>query len=324
MLVYLIPSAISYCRVCDGDARVIVMFSLRKLIPYLASQYYNSRELRTLFVDKVLLQLPVGPLLHDQSPVPQYMVRLLSEICSASDECCQDLTRCFINKHTNTHENLIEPLFQLLDGKTSDKASDTPSKANPDSQSDPQVIILLRQLLSSMSSEFFAILMRSDICSVLSRSVLMSVRSFNCEHLLVDLEFLQTLFTISRDELQRNTKDQHPPITTSSILSSLEANFQAIILPLIGVLQWNATDPSQERAFVNIDPSMMVLVHDCTLKSLLLLIDLIPDGVVESLLYDKLSTGRISRIFLNDQVFSQSIRFFSFLPSGIFDYFRNY
>lgn len=305
VLIYLIPSAVSYCRICDGDARVIIMFALRKLIPYLASRYYQTRDLRVVFVDKVLLQLPIEQLLHDQSPVPQYMIRLLSEICSVSDDCCQDLTRCFLEKQSHNQENLVEPLFQLLEIHNSEKHASTETPSNKtfhDHQSDPQVIILLRQLLSSMSSELYALLMKQGVCLILSRSILSSIRSLNCEHLLVSLELLQTLFTTSRNEMQRIQNDQHPLITTSAILTSLETNFQSIILPLLGVLHWNPSDPSQERAFMNVDPSMIFLLHDCTLKSLLLLIDLIPDVVVESLLQDKLSTSRISRIFLNEQV----------------------
>jgi hypothetical protein len=123
----------------------------------------------------------------------------------------------------------------------------------------------------------------------------------NSELLLVTLELLLTLLSTSRNELQQHRNDQEGKShrVTSSILTSLETHFQPLLLPLLGVLLWKPSDQSQDR----VDPSVIFILQDCTLKAFLLLIDLIPDLVVESLLQDKHSSSRISRILTNDQVF---------------------
>jgi hypothetical protein len=315
VLLHVIPSAVSYCEVCDGDARVIVMFALRKLIPTLATNYYESHELRSLFLDKVLSHLPIPPLLQDQSPVPQYMIRLLSEISSASPECCQDLvTCCFLDKRsqgrqqqgqsTSPEGNIIQLLFHFLRQETSTSLATDSTPRHDLISSDPQVLILLRQLLSSTSSGasqgLYFLLMKEGICPTLSRSLISSIQSMNSELLLVTLELLLTLLSTSRNELQQHRNDQEGKShrVTSSILTSLETHFQPLLLPLLGVLLWKPSDQSQDR----VDPSVIFILQDCTLKAFLLLIDLIPDLVVESLLQDKHSSSRISRILTNDQV----------------------
>jgi hypothetical protein len=380
MLLHVIPSAVSYCEVCDGDARVIVMFALRKLIPSLAPNYYQSRDLRAIFLDKVLCHLPIPPLLKDQSPVPQYMIRLLSEIASASPDCCQDLISCcFLHKplqqgqgqgqqiqrqgKKSEEENVIQLLFHFLLQEPMTPPLTTAAGAGESApprheliSSDPQVLILLRQLLSSVpsspspspsspssvspSEELYLLLMRQGLCSVLNRSLLSSIQSMNSDLLLVTLELLLTLLATSRSQLHRlshqqqqlrrhNNDGNHDNSTSrasasaSAILTSLETHFQPLLLPLLTVLLWKPTPPSLATAAVTGtataasqsgeqgDPllllssssSVIFLLHDCILKTILLLIDLIPDLVVESLLQDKPSSAsRFSRIFRNDQV----------------------
>lgn len=311
---YVIPSAVSYCEVCDGDARVIVMFALRKLIPTLATNYYQSDELRSIFFDKVLYHLPIAPLLQDQSPVPQYMIRLLSEISSASPECCRDLVMsCFLDsrqqQNKSADQNIIQLLFHFLLQESSHNSSTAESAPHDLTTSDPQVLILLRQLLSSSSpsQDFYFLLMKEGICLVLSRSLLASIQSKNSELLLVTLELLFTLLSISRSELQRNDQENNSRKVTSSILTSLETHFQCLLFPLLGALLWKPTDQSQDR----VDPSVIFILQDCILKSFLLFIDLIPDLVVDSLLQDKHSSIYISRILMNDQVLPRSPIFFT-------------
>jgi hypothetical protein len=314
ILIHLIPAAVSYCGICDGDARVIIMFALRKLIPTLSQSYYQSRELRAIFVEKILSYLPISQLLQDHSPVPQYMIRLLSEICGACDNSCQDLTRTLIKKHKQTQENILQILFQLLRANPiAEKHSSTPPSSRVAQQeinpSDPQIIILLRQLLSSNSSEFFSIVIQEGISPLLASSVNFAIQAMNSEHLLVTLELLITFLSLSRNEIQKNGKNETNFITTSSLLTNLEVNLRSMIVPMFGVLLWSLSD---DRYPLNVDSSVLFLIHDCALKSLLQLVDLIPDLLVEVLLQDKQSSKRFYRILINDQVSLNLVILFHF------------
>jgi hypothetical protein len=303
ILIHLIPAAVSYCGVCDGDARVIVMFALRKLIPTLSQSFYQSRELRVIFVEKILWHLPIAQLLQDHSPIPQYMIRLLSEICGACDDSCQDLTRTLIKKHKQQsipQESILQIIFQLLRGGHPLTRGAPPPPQQDMSLVDPQIIILLRQLLSSNSSEFFAILIQEGVCPLLTSSINSSIQAMNPDHLLVILEFLITLLSLSRNEIQHNRKNERSNfITTSSLLTTLEVNLRSMVTPMFGVLLWNSSD---DQSLQNVDSSVLFLIHDCVLKSMLQLLDLIPDLLIEVLIQDKNSSRRFYGIMLNEQV----------------------
>jgi hypothetical protein len=70
--------------VCSGDSRVVVVASLRRLLPPLVPSYFRSEELSGLLADDILGRLPLASLLADQPPVPQYAARLLTEVMAAS------------------------------------------------------------------------------------------------------------------------------------------------------------------------------------------------------------------------------------------------
>lgn len=293
ILIHLIPSAITYCRICDGDARVIIMFSLRKFLPSLSSEYFKSNELHNIFTENILLNLPVVELLQDNSPIPQLMIRLLSEISAISDECCQDITQCLITKHQVKHEPILQTIFQLLRSNFLEKSSSSnlrsqsPTDTNP---SDPQIIILLRQLLSSKvtSSTFYYLLLREEICQIITDSILFSIRKLNSEFLLVILDFLYSFLQFSQQEMN------NPKL---NILSSISV-LQSIIIPFMEVLNWNLLSSSMS----NVDPSIIFLIQDSILKSLLLFVELIPETLVDIFLEDKQSSQRFSRILLNEKV----------------------
>jgi hypothetical protein len=80
-----IPAIVRFCGVCSGDSRVVVVGSLRRLIPPLIPLYVDEDgKLQDLLKSEVLWQLPLASLLADHPPVPQYTVRLLTEIMDAS------------------------------------------------------------------------------------------------------------------------------------------------------------------------------------------------------------------------------------------------
>ena len=59
--------------------------SLRRLLPPLVPSYCSDEQLSDLLANEILAKLPLTSLLLTGQPVPQYTIRLLTEIMGASE-----------------------------------------------------------------------------------------------------------------------------------------------------------------------------------------------------------------------------------------------
>jgi hypothetical protein len=303
ILVHLIPSAISYSRVCDGDARVIVMFALRRLLPILLPHYHRSTDLHRLFNDQILANLPISNFLNDHSPVPQYMIRLLSEIASVSEQSCLDLARILTSKYQHSQEPIIQSFFHLINPNShfQDHSGISATRAHSPHESshssDPQVLIFLRQLMTSKPSPFFTILLKEGINQVLAESITFSIEKFNSELLLVLFEFLTSLL----QECQNIDDNALILIPKSQILESFLV-FEQIITPCLILLTW---DTNRTDDIASLDPSILFVLQESVLKCFLLLLELSPDIFAESIVRENqaINRNRFSSILLNDKVY---------------------
>ena len=87
----LVTSIVDFCGVCSGDGRVVVVASLRRLLPPLVPLITEDRNLQSLLTRDVLGKLPLASLLADQPPVPQYTVRLLTDVMDMSAQAAEYL-----------------------------------------------------------------------------------------------------------------------------------------------------------------------------------------------------------------------------------------
>mmetsp|Transcript_12206 Transcript_12206/g.18439 ORF Transcript_12206/g.18439 Transcript_12206/m.18439 type:complete len:1492 (+) Transcript_12206:184-4659(+) len=290
LLTQLIPSVVSFCGACDGDARVIIMFSLRKLLPALV-RLYESAAYHEIFMEKVLKKFPTGMLLQDEAPIPQYTVRLLAEVAAASPSTCSDIAVAMSHFESDAIE-IFGRLLDLLKGSYGLQSnSDRNSAPSPvgDLPPDPQVAVLLKLLIASSSSfndksaaALPGAVFKAGMSHVLVSCTAAAVEKLNAELVVVLLELMLVCVDYA-DHFNNRTNSSSHTSEDAMMEDYLQKNMVHIISVLcqavpsvIEVLSW----PIRHSDMPALDSTMMFLIHDSGASCLNVLIDMMPSTVM--------------------------------------------
>jgi hypothetical protein len=299
LLTRLIPMAVEFCGHCDGDARVIVMFSLRKLLPPLAICYQKSPELHDVFREKVLKGLPVAVLLEDNPPIPQYAVRLLSEVAAVSSACCGDIGTALLTSSSSRHsvDSLLRKLLDLLEGSGEGGGGGgggdgRTSPADDYSPPDPQVAVLLRYLMSGGGSgSVQRHLVAAGLADAVATCMSIAITKGNADMLVIVLDLLNSTLKYAA-EMDHASSDLSRAVITLTNATPL----------LLDILTWGGSAGGR-RSGGSVDPAMLFVLQDSALRALVHLIHLGPDAVVNTLVVSAASkTFSVSLALSNEDV----------------------
>mmetsp|Transcript_26281 Transcript_26281/g.44331 ORF Transcript_26281/g.44331 Transcript_26281/m.44331 type:complete len:1505 (+) Transcript_26281:148-4662(+) len=157
----LVTSVVDFCGVCSGDGRVVVVASLRRLLPPLVPLITKDQHLQALFTRDVLGKLPLASLLADHPPVPQYTVRLLTDVMDSSVQLAEHMALLVCgDKDAGPACNgrvLQTLLFSCLSGDDSTDTDESSAVTTPRSnaiyyEGDAHVARLLTKLLQLRGS----------------------------------------------------------------------------------------------------------------------------------------------------------------------------
>ena len=282
LLTRLLPTAVVFCGDCDGDARVIVIFALRKLLPQLANCYHTSAALHQCFRERVLQAVPLQILLQDNPPIPQYAVRLLAEIASSSESCCMDIAISLCSaQRSHDHFNIFKKLLDLLEGgRTRDRDSNDSAPAGgeytfTDGQ---QVAILLRCLINSKHSDVQRELIDSGLVEAVATTMVLAAGSRNVDMLVVVLDLLYGAMRCVHSEGGRSGQSHIGMRERNRVTAALSG----LAPQLLELLLWRVSS-TESRDRQSLDSTTLYVIHDGAIRALTLLAELQVAAVVDGL-----------------------------------------
>lgn len=274
LLTRLIPTAIEFCGDCDGDARVIVIFSLRKLLPTLAIYYQKTPSLHVVFREKVLKGLPVDLLLKDNPPIPQYIVRLLSEVAAVSSACCLDIGAALVSSASSHHslDSVLRKLLALLEGSGEGVTDGRSSPAEDYMPPDPQVAVLLRFLMGAAGNGAVQKhLVAAGLAEAITACMAIATNKGNTDMLVIVLDLLNGTLKYATET---NQASQEMSRTVATLAKSIPL--------LMGIVTW-AGAAGGRRNGGSIDAAMLFVLQGGAIRGLSHFIVLSPDALVSAL-----------------------------------------
>lgn len=302
----LIPSMSRFGRYCNGDGQVVMLVSLRRLLPWLMDMDKKVLEGSTIpsshFLYSIMHSLPISMLLKDQSPMPQYVIRLLSDVSSLSHATCklvgEELCREVTDRNGKTRDAIVHDVIALLTwglGSSNDPRSGNrinPTHASSSSPADPQVAVLLRHLVEKSGMEIVLLQMGLPMAlvSIFSHTVEMQ----RSELAMVLLDLLLTILQSASLNLQKKDSNSKLNLLTDKEIKVFKQSV-IILSPLINqlflLLNWrprsedNQSNDSAAKASSELlyqeDCTMLFLLWDSVLRCITLFVDLIPDSVIQ-------------------------------------------
>ena len=295
----LIPAVIEYCSACGGDSRVVIVASLRRLLPSLVSLNCGGNLMERL-ADESLCHLPLTSLLSDQAPLPRYTVRLLTDMMNASEHaswCVVDLI-CGGTEESNdsdrpiaTYQLVQTLLLTALTGEdksytSSDRPTTPGNMGGIFIEGDAHVAQLLAKVLHLLSNSRSSrqgahLLFRSGLTSAILTMTNNAYSRKNTEQLfgmitlmIEALVFLKRM--LGNDKTARHVDDNaNAPLQAVTHLISLFPR-------IMSVLVWVADDDSA----VSEASSLLYSIQQGVLDAFSLFLDINPQLVASSLSHD--------------------------------------
>ena len=318
LIFYLLPSLTGLISHPVGDLRVIVSSTMRRIFPttlraflLLESEESVNSVFDTFQQSLISLFTYMKNMLKDQSPIPQYTVRLLVEMITISPSLAPFIAKYFLDSDTfQAVSNLLE-----IPG-------DSDSEVDSSGTVDPQVAILLTSVFehntdpSNVLDSELSTLLASSITSVLFLQN--NSKELNIEIItpLIDLLHCILNFVINSLSVLEERKDNQPQSPSSSSKYNLAEQRRRAVAPLRSVcpaillifvkvmnsieeyVSMRTTEDDDDDFDVENDSMLtsFMYVMDVSSRCLGILFDLFPDAVTNVLL-SKQSLPQITKGF---------------------------
>jgi hypothetical protein len=290
----LLPSIATLTPHPDGDIRVLVAASLRRLIPAALRAIIQTKYKDSAY-NCISRYVPhISSQLSDQSPIPQYTIRLIADTVTVSPTIANEIMKDLkIN-------GCVEVLIQLLrDGRGN--ANDNNSYDNVDDEriQDPQLSILLRFMFErpEMSMKMLQCDAAGAVCNAVLNAVGVTTATSpitsdgqraellvpTVDLMLVILNyFIRSLAAIAESNVSPSSTNSKSPDRTNlseqlhRLATPLRKVCPALFIILAGPKNLNPKDDDEE--------SVLAMLRDSASRCLGILFDIFPDSVTSNLL----------------------------------------
>ena len=283
----LIPTIASLIPHPDGDIRVLVAASLRRLIPA-ALRTVIQTKYKDHAYNCISKYVPyITSQLNDQSPIPQYIIRLIADAVTVSPTITNEIMKDLkIN-------GCVEVLIQLLkDGRG--HSSDTHDE---DRIQDPQLSVLLRYMFER--PEMSMKMLQCDVAGAVASAVLnaigittskspISYDHQRAELLVPSVDLMLIILNYFIRSLAAIAESNKSPNNKSSDTSNLSEQLHRLATPLRTVcpaLFIILAGPKGMNSKEDEDESMLAMLRDSASRCLGILFDIFPDSVTSHLLF---------------------------------------
>ena len=292
----LLPSIAALTPHPDGDIRVLVAASLRRLIPAALRSIIQTKYKDSAY-NCISKYLPhISSQLNDQSPIPQYTIRLIADTVTVSPTIANEMMKDLkIN-------GCVEVLIQLLKDGRGNTSDDTHERYYLDEEriQDPQLSILLRCMFErpEMSMKMLQCDVANAVCNAVLNAVgCSSAKSPNnydgqraellaptVDLMLVVLNyFIRSLAAIAESNASPSSANNKSPDRSNlseqlhRLATPLRKVCPALFIILAGPKNINSKDDDD-------DESVLAMLRDSASRCLGILFDIFPDSVTSHLL----------------------------------------
>ena len=295
----LLPSIATLTPHPDGDIRVLVAASLRRLIPAALRAIIQTKYKDSAY-NCISKYVPhISSQLSDQSPIPQYTIRLIADTVTVSPTIANEIMKDLkIN-------GCVEVLIQLLRDGRGNATDNSYDNVDDERIQDPQLSILLRFMFER--PEMSMKMLQCDVAGAVCNAVLNAVGVTTARSpitydgqraellvptvdlMLVILNyFIRSLAAIAENNVSPSSTNSKSPDRTNlseqlhRLATPLRKVCPALFIILAGPKNLNPKDDDEE--------SVLAMLRDSASRCLGILFDIFPDSVTSNLL----STSEIS------------------------------
>jgi len=290
----LLPSIAALTPHPDGDIRVLVAASLRRLIPAALRAVIQTKYKDSAY-NCISKYLPhISSQLNDQSPIPQYTIRLIADTVTVSPTIANEMMKDLkIN-------GCVEVLIQLLKDGRGHPTDGTHERYYLDEEriQDPQLSILLRFMFErpEMSMKMLQCDIANAVCNAVLNAVGFSSKSPNSydgqraellvptvDLMLVILNyFIRSLAAIAESNTSPSSANSKSPDRSnlSEQLHRLATPLRKVCPALFIIL----AGPKNINSKEDDDESVLAMLRDSASRCLGILFDIFPDSVTSHLL----------------------------------------
>ena len=289
----LLPVVAGLCKHAEGDVRVIIAAALRRLLPGALRALLHCVKERTLLQTRCTqcMHVPCGEallaLLADQSPIPQYAVRMLNESMAITPDIADLLTRQLV-------ENDALPAIVSLFSRQAQSKGETSANGGSEDERDPQLVLLLRAILERKNAAMSVLQagLAQALCSAIhgpisqqiqteeeGRNMAQSQRLAYLISLVPVVELMHvTLHYVIKQMSSELESDRKQAAHAMGLVSPCNLLCSSLLSMLItALLDLSALDAATEGA------STVAHTADTLSRSLGILFDLFPDTISNSL-----------------------------------------
>ena len=293
----------------DGGVRVVLVSSLRRMIPSTIKALSNTdsdSDVEGVMMAQCLSNFCqyMNGFLVDQPPIPQYIVRMLSDLMLIDVKNSNEI---FADICSNAVTSSLVQLFRDQNDRQKDNRSINSSRDGIADEYDPQLAILIRLIFEKTGAMN---LLNNDIAGALYEALQSLIGSLPrqnikilgpidisgdlMERLVPTMELLHViLHHVIQSQFEKGNSDDASTNAHRQKYRVLVDSFRNLVPTLLSILMLRNGDPSNADAndwsirSSGRDPSILPHLHETASRCIGILFDIFPDAVTNFVVQDR-------------------------------------